>query len=87
MKFTKLNIGDVVFSSGTRVFRKLTTEDPSLPMPTEAGLYDTRNKLLADWDTLVNDYGLNIGIDYVINSERINCYQTTTSSPYYILNN
>lgn len=85
--FTKLNIGDIVATSGARVFRKLTTEDPSLPMPTEAGLYDTRNKLLADWDTLVNDYGLNIGIDYVTNSERINYYQTTTSSPYYILNN
>lgn len=32
MKFTKLNIGDVVSTSGTRVFKKLSTEEPD-PRP------------------------------------------------------
>lgn len=31
--FTKLNIGDTVATSGTRVFKKLSTEEPAPPLP------------------------------------------------------
>lgn len=61
---TKLNMGDTVASSGTRVFKKLTTADPVLPMPTEPGLYDANDNLVASWDALVNTYGLDVEKNY-----------------------
>ena len=85
--FTKLYVGDIVATSGTRVFRRLTTEKPMPSLLLEPGLYDVYGNLVASWSTLVRDYGLNIGIDYLSDSSKANYYQTATSSPYYILHN
>lgn len=76
--FTKLNIGDTVATSGTRVFKKLTTE--ILPDYGNAGLYDADNNLVASWDELVNTYGMDVEKDYTSLD-----YQTDTASPYYLL--
>ena len=46
------------------------------------GLYDQNNVLVASWEKLTNDYGMDITKDYTSDS-----YKTTLSSPYYILNN
>ena len=77
--FTKLNVGEAVATSGTRVFKKLTTE--SLPTYT-GGLYDSNNRLVASWDTLVNTYGMDIEKDYTSET-----YLTDTASPYCVLTN
>ncbi|MCR5224126.1 MAG: leucine-rich repeat domain-containing protein, partial [Bacilli bacterium] len=34
--------------------------------PSQSGLYDEKNNLLADWDTLVNEYGLNLSKSYPV---------------------
>ena len=50
--------------------------------PLSAGLYDANKNLLANWNELVNNYGLDVQIDYTITT-----YKTKTTSPYYILTN
>ena len=52
------------------------------PVQLEAGLYDANNNLLADWDTLVSTYGMDIEKDY----SKLT-YNTDTASPYYVLKN
>ena len=52
------------------------------PVQLEAGLYDANNNLLADWDTLVSTYGMDVEKDYTYSS-----YNTDESSPYYVLTN
>lgn len=46
--FTKLNVGDTVASSGTRVFKKLTTEEP-LPIWNGTDLTGTKWKIKSGW--------------------------------------
>ena len=48
----------------------------------QAGLYDTNNNLLISWNSLVNDYGLDVEKDYDYKT-----YKTDPSSLYYILKN
>ena len=72
--FTKLYIGDTVATSGTRVFKKLTTETPT------AGLFDADDNLVASWDTLVNTYGMDIEKDY-------GEYPNDTTSLHYLKSN
>lgn len=48
----------------------------------KAGLYDVDNNLIADWDTLVNTYGMNIEKDYAFNVD-----EAPIDSPCYILIN
>ncbi len=48
----------------------------------QAGLYDANDNLVASWDTLVNTYGMDVSKDY----NALN-YNTTASSPYYVLTN
>ena len=79
-KFTRLYIGGAVASSGTRVFRKLTTEEPTEAL--SAGLYDANGDLLADWDTLVNTYGMDVEKDYAYSDSN-----TDAASPYCVLTN
>ena len=76
--FTKLNVGDTVATSGTRVFKKLTTATDY----GDAGLYDANNNLVASWDTLVNTYGMDVEKDYTSST-----YETDTACPYYVLTN
>ncbi|MBQ8320807.1 MAG: leucine-rich repeat protein [Clostridia bacterium] len=47
-----------------------------------AGLYDANDNLVASWETLVNIYGMDVVTDYTYSN-----LKTSTSSPYYILNN
>ena len=47
-----------------------------------AGLYDANDNLVASWDTLVNTYGMDVSKDYTKNN-----YNTSPSSPYYVLKN
>ena len=67
-KFTRLYLGEVAYSSNGKRFRKLQdTEyvEPSEPEETlEAGLYDADDNLVASWDTLVNTYGMDCGVEY-----------------------
>lgn len=74
--FKKLNIGDTVASSGTRCFKKLTTDEPL-----QAGLYDANDNLVASWKTLVNDYKWSLSGSYYYYDQL-----KKTSGPYYILN-
>ena len=53
----------------------------------EIGLYDADNNLLASWDELVNNYGVNVTMNYGNASSSTNPYNTTTSSLYYALSN
>ena len=78
--FNKLSVGDIVASSGTRVFRKLTTDEPEIAL--EAGLYDADDNLVADWDELVNTYGLDAVRDYGITS-----YMEASTNLYGVLKN
>ena len=41
---------------------KLVYGEPEVQL--ESGLYDAEGNLIASWDELVNDYGINVGIDY-----------------------
>ena len=81
-KFTRLNLGDVAYSSGGKCFKRLTTEQPQEPTTLAAGLYDANDNLVASWDTLVNTYGMNCEKDYTNAT-----YKTDTASPYYVLTN
>jgi len=54
--FTKLNIGDTVASSGTRVFKKLANGVPIVEHT--GGLYDANDNLVASWNELVYTYGM-----------------------------
>ena len=47
--FKKLNIGDAVATSGTRSFRKLTTEDPTLPVWDGVDLTGTTWTIKSGW--------------------------------------
>lgn len=76
-KLTKLNIGDVVASSGGKCFRRLTTEQPITQI---AGLYDANDNLVASWDTLVNTYGMNCEKDYHVAN-----FNIAKSNPHYVL--
>ena len=76
-QFTKLNIGDVAYSSGGKCFKRLTTEQPTT---LAAGLYDADDNLVAFWDTLVNAYGMDCEKNYTSSS-----YMTDKASPYYVL--
>lgn len=78
--FKKLYIGDVVAANGARALRKLTTKQPVVTLT--AGLFDENDNLVADWDTLVNTYGLNIEKDY-----NMNTYKTDKASLYCVLEN
>ena len=44
------------------------------------GVYDANDNLIASWDTLVNTYGMDVSKDYTNNN-----YNTSPSSPYYVL--
>ena len=52
------------------------------PINLAAGLYDSSNRQLASWNTLVNAYGLDLSKAYTSTD-----YATSTSSLYYIINN
>ena len=58
------------------------TSDPSEPIPTTlaAGFYDANDNVLATWEELVNDYGMEISTDYTYDNTH-----TIESSPAYIL--
>ena len=58
------------------------TPDPDEPIVLEAGVYDSSNKLVADWDTFVDDYGLDITKGYSSST-----YNTDPTSLYSVLNN
>ncbi len=81
-KFTRLYLGAVAITSNGRRWRKLqTTEyiEPSEPeQPALDGLFDADGVRLASWDTLVNEYGLDVETDYTTNTAE-------TSSPSVIL--
>lgn len=47
-----------------------------------AGLYDADDVMLASWDELVEDYGLDLASNYIYTT-----YQTTAGSMYYVLEN
>lgn len=51
----------------------------------EPGLYDANDVLLASWDELTTTYGMDAEISYTLGSN--NNYETTPSSPYYVLTN
>ncbi|MBQ9961524.1 MAG: leucine-rich repeat domain-containing protein, partial [Firmicutes bacterium] len=53
----------------------------------DPGLYDAEGTMLASWDTLVNDYGMDVEKNYSDQSIHSNCYQNVTSSPYNVLKN
>ena len=52
------------------------------PINLAAGLYDSNNKQLASWSTLVHTYGLDVAKKYTATD-----YLTSTTSLYYIINN
>ena len=52
-----------------------------------SGLFDENDVMLASWDELVNDYGLDVEMDYSVSSSNENYFKTSASSMYYILNN
>lgn len=76
--FTKLNTGNIAVSASGKVFRKLS---PTGAAP-EAGLYDADGNLLADWDTLLDTYGLDCSLTCTLSN-----YKTKTGSGYYLLTN
>ena len=47
--------------------------------PSASGLYDEKNHLLADWDTLVNEYGLSMNKSYDLNSTLENGLENAAS--------
>ena len=51
-------------------------------VPLLAGAYDANGVMLASWNTLVNDYGLDVQSDYTGST-----YNTSASSMYSVLNN
>lgn len=83
--FTKLNIGDTVATSGTRVFKKLSTEESATVLA--AGLYDYYDNLLASWNTLVNTYGIDCERDYSSSYSDDNYYRNDKANPCYVLKN
>ena len=52
-----------------------------------AGIYDENDVMLASWNELVNDYGLDVEKDYNDNYGEENDYSSTPSSMYYIIGN
>jgi hypothetical protein len=75
--FTRLNLGDVAYSSGVKCFKRLSTEKIEL----EAGLYDANDIRLASWDTLTDTYGMDVEKAYS------GQHKTDPSSPYYVMSN
>ena len=65
--------------------------DGSIVEDSNAGLYDAEGNLLYSWDTLVNDYGINVETDYVYkdSEDEIQFYDGLSQAmmPGYILSN
>lgn len=86
--FKKLFVGETVATSGSKCFKKLTTEEPSEPeQPALDGLFDADGVQLASWDTLVNEYGLDVETDYSNTEGNDNYYQIPAGAPYNVLQN
>lgn len=99
--FIKLNGSKVVTGEGTYIYT--VTKDVTVDVSdkyiqgeygtitiTEVGapgLYDANDNLIADWDTLVNTYGLDIEKEYASNTASENAYTTTLTSGYCVFNN
>jgi hypothetical protein len=73
--FTRLSLGDVVYSSDGKCFKRLGTG-------WVAGLYDAAGNLVASWGTLIDTYGMDVKKNYDDTT-----YKTDSSSPYYVLTN
>lgn len=78
--FKKLFIGDSVATGSGKCFKKLSAEEPAQVLA--AGLYDAEDNLVADWDTLVNTYGMDVEKDYGGTD-----YTTDRANPSYIFTN
>ena len=53
----------------------------------ESGLYDEEDQIIATWEELVNQYGMDVTLRYSVMPGSENYYLTTVTAPYYVLTN